>query len=230
MQIEKRIVTGSDYRISYTLMIKKVKNVNMHINEKGEIIVSANAYFPKEKIDAFVLEKMDWIIKRQQIAKRKQEIFYGNGQQETLTLFGKTYSIKFISSLTSGVKLNENECLVYCQNEENVEKLVQQFIDKMCRQTFMKVVEEVYELMSKDYQLVFPSIKIRTMTSRWGSCIPAKNQITLNRKCIHYDPQFLRYVVIHEFAHLIQPNHSKQFYYVVEKYMPDYKTASQLYK
>ena len=61
------------------------------------------------------------------------------------------------------------------------------------------------------------------MNSRWGSCMPSKRQITLNVRCIYYQRELLRYVVIHEFAHFIQPNHSKQFYHIIEKYMPDYK-------
>ena len=56
--------------------------------------------------------------------------------------------------------------------------------------------------------------------------MPSKNQITLNLQLIHYDEKFIEYVVLHEYAHLIQPNHSKAFYHVIEKYMPDYKKIS----
>ena len=77
--------------------------------------------------------------------------------------------------------------------------------------------------MSHDYINNETALKILKMTSRWGSCMPKKNQITLNSQLIHYQERFIDYVVIHEYAHLIQPNHSKAFYSIIEKYMPDYK-------
>ena len=73
-----------------------------------------------------------------------------------------------------------------------------------------------------------PTIKIREMKSRWGSCIPAKQQITLNKRLIHYPVEFIEYVVLHEFVHLIQPNHSKAFYHIIEYHMPDYKARIAL--
>ena len=66
------------------------------------------------------------------------------------------------------------------------------------------------------------------MKSIWGSCTPAKNSITLNRKLIHYPFEFIEYVVLHEFVHFIQPNHSKAFYNIIENYMPDYKTRMEM--
>ena len=40
----------------------------------------------------------------------------------------------------------------------------------------------------------------------------------------------IEYVVMHEIAHLIEMNHSKKFWGIVEKYMPDYKTRQKLLK
>ncbi len=66
------------------------------------------------------------------------------------------------------------------------------------------------------------------MKSRWGSCIPAKQQITLNQNLIHYPIEFAEYVILHELVHFIQPNHSKAFYQIIEYYMPDYKERIKL--
>ena len=54
--MEPRTIQCKKYPIAYTLLIKKVKNINMRINENGEIVVSANAFVPLERIDEFVSE------------------------------------------------------------------------------------------------------------------------------------------------------------------------------
>ena len=66
------------------------------------------------------------------------------------------------------------------------------------------------------------------MTSRWGSCIPSRCKITINKNLIYSPFECLEYVVLHEVAHLIEANHSKNFYAIIEKVMPDWKTRKKL--
>ena len=201
----------------------------MHINEQGEIIVSANAYFPLQKVDAFVADKIEWILKNQQAARNRVQVFY-HANDQVLNYLGKAYPIRLVEGQRKGVKMESHECIVYVHDASEAPSLIRNFLLRQCEKVFMEEVEYVYELMSKDYVLPVPHVKIREMNSRWGSCTPSKRQIALNTRCIYYPRAFLRYVVLHEFAHFIQPNHSKQFYYIIEKYMPDYKRCSKLYE
>lgn len=221
----KRKIETENYQVTYTLIHKSVKNINLHINPTGEIVVSANPYVPIEKIDAFVLEKVNWILTQQkkmiERAKRYQN-------EDVFVYFGKRLMIHRIESQKNYVKLEENQCLLFGIDENAQNKALQHFIDETCKKKFLEMAHLIYDKMVIDYPMEFPTIKIRSMTSRWGSCTPAKKTITLNKKMIHYDPLFLEYVVLHEFAHFIQPNHSKSFYRVIEKYMPDYKINSKI--
>jgi predicted metal-dependent hydrolase len=61
------------------------------------------------------------------------------------------------------------------------------------------------------------------MHSRWGSCNSKKGYINLNLYLIRKDIRFIEYVILHELAHLIHPNHSKDFYRFIENIMPDFK-------
>lgn len=224
----RKVAVGS-HIIQYTLIIKNVKNINMHVSEKGEILVSANAYCPLNKIDAFVADKVDWILKCQQAARDKADVFY-HADDQVLNYLGAAYPIRLVLGQRKGVKLEHHECIVYLHEAKEAPSLIRSFLIRQCEKIFMAEVEAVYELMSRDYVLPVPRLKIREMNSRWGSCMPSKRQITLNVRCIYYQREFLRYVVIHEFAHFIQPNHSKQFYHIIEKYMPDYKRCSKLFE
>ena len=89
-------------------------------------------------------------------------------------------------------------------------------------EVFLTICKEIYPLF-KPYGVKYPLIKIRSMKSRWGSCQPQKGIITLNSNMIAAPREAIEYVVLHEFAHFIHPNHSKDFYGLVEKLMPDWK-------
>ena len=75
-----------------------------------------------------------------------------------------------------------------------------------------------------------PVIKVRSMTSRWGVCFMAKRQITFALQLYHMPPAAQIYVVVHEYCHFLQPNHSPAFWAEVAKLLPDWKARQQLLK
>ena len=56
-----RSITYNGDTIEYELTIKRVKNINMRVHKDGSVHVSANAYVPDHRIDAFVIENIPFI-------------------------------------------------------------------------------------------------------------------------------------------------------------------------
>ncbi|MBQ1955432.1 MAG: M48 family metallopeptidase [Clostridia bacterium] len=90
-----------------------------------------------------------------------------------------------------------------------------------CRMELTEAVLKFFPLF--DNAFPFPEIHFKKMTSRWGSCVPAKNLITFNTALASVPKECAEYVVVHELCHFIHPNHSKSFYAEVEKHIPDWK-------
>lgn len=230
MEIEKRILEKEGYRIRYTLQYKKVKNIILRISEQGEIQISCNPYVPIHKIEEFVLEKMTWVIQKQKhVLKQTTRHYEDCMYQNTFFLYDQELQIVRRLSNQDKVLYDEQNLYLYYTKEENMEKTMQQFINKKCEQDFKEVVDVYYEKL-KEYGFSYPLIKYRTMKSRWGSCTPAKNQICLNKRMLHYPTAFLEYVVLHELVHFVQPNHSDSFYRIIAFHMPDYKQRMYLYR
>ena len=61
------------------------------------------------------------------------------------------------------------------------------------------------------------------MKTRWGVCNTRTKRVTLNLELIKKDIKYLDYVVAHELSHLVYPNHSKDFWALVELVIPNYK-------
>lgn len=225
MDRNKQVIQCKKYPISYTLLIKQVKNINMRIEQNGEIVVSANAFVPLDRIDDFVSSKIAWIKKQQEeLRQRTQRVMLS---ENSMMLFGREYKIKYTKGQYNHVSYDENIVTVVLKEGADKDKVIQKFIDKLCKDIFMDIAM-ITNRMLREYRLEFPTIKLRTMSTRWGSCIPSKHQITLNKRLIHYPIEFIEYVILHEFVHFIQPNHSKAFYHMIENYMPDYKARIEL--
>jgi hypothetical protein len=77
-----------------------------------------------------------------------------------------------------------------------------------------------------NYKIPFPVIQIRFMPKRWGSCTPS-GKIILNPELIKAPKASIEYVITHELCHLIHPNHTKSFFNLQQKLMPDWKKWKQ---
>ena len=97
------------------------------------------------------------------------------------------------------------------------------------KEKFTKIIEKNANELVKETGLKPNKITIKQIKYAWGSCSSKKN-ITLNLELIKYSQQAIRYVILHELCHLKYMNHSKDFWDLVEKYMPNYKQVKKEFK
>lgn len=72
-------------------------------------------------------------------------------------------------------------------------------------------------------------VTITSAKTRFGSC-SGKNSISFSCRLMQYPIDAVDYVVVHELAHIKHHNHSKDFYALIEKHLPDYKNRQKLLK
>lgn len=96
---------------------------------------------------------------------------------------------------------------------------------KTIGQDFMETLaQQVHgEFQQAGYTVPAPTLRLRYMTSRWGSCMPVKEVITMNTRLLLGPTEFAHYVMVHEFAHFIEPNHSARFYKVMSDVLPTWQ-------
>ena len=97
------------------------------------------------------------------------------------------------------------------------------------KEEFKEIVEKHVNELIKQTGLMPNKITIKQIKYAWGSCSSKKN-ITINLELIKYSEQAIRYVILHEFCHIKYMNHSKDFWNLVAKYMPDYKLVKKEFK
>ena len=69
-------------------------------------------------------------------------------------------------------------------------------------------------------------ISITSAKTRWGSC-SGKNNLNFTWRLMMAEPEVIKYVIIHELAHIKEKNHGKRFWTLVEQYEPEYKTKKE---
>jgi predicted metal-dependent hydrolase len=71
---------------------------------------------------------------------------------------------------------------------------------------------------------VYNSANIVDLKYRWGSCTP-KNNLHFNWRLIKAPLRVIEYVIVHELAHLLEPNHTQLFWQIVKTQVPDYERS-----
>lgn len=70
------------------------------------------------------------------------------------------------------------------------------------------------------------SLRLSSARTRWGSA-RSDGAIRLNWRLMHYAPQVIDYVVVHELSHLRHMDHSPRFWATVASVLPDYRALRQ---
>ncbi|MEA1963104.1 MAG: M48 family metallopeptidase [Patescibacteria group bacterium] len=84
-----------------------------------------------------------------------------------------------------------------------------------------KIVIDGIKKINKNYNFKFNRIAIRNQKTRWGSC-SAKGNLNFNYKIIYLHPKLQDYLIAHELCHLWEFNHSRKFWQLVAKSVPEY--------
>lgn len=91
------------------------------------------------------------------------------------------------------------------------------------------VIPKRVEYYSEIMNLCPTGVKITKAKKRFGSC-NGKNSLCFSCFLMKYPMEAVDYVVVHELAHIKHHNHSKDFYDLINHYMPDYKQREKLLK
>ena len=203
--------------IEYDVIIERKNNKNLYIRVKEDkkIYVTANHFVTKRQIIQILDNNYNYL------RKMINKIINQESKKEHIYYLGKCYDL-VISNLFDAVEIDGNK--IYAQSYDRFEKWYKTEV----KHIFSSRYEDIYNYFDEDVDL--PKLRIRSMKTRWGVCNIKSKTITLNSKLIEYDLSALDYVIVHELSHLVYFNHSKDFWKLVEKYIPKYKQIRKLLK
>lgn len=79
------------------------------------------------------------------------------------------------------------------------------------------------------YNLTYNNITIKNTKTRWGSC-SSKGNLNFSYKIVFLPQELSDYIIVHELCHLQEMNHSKDFWNLVAKTVPNHKSLRQKLK
>ncbi|MCH5311113.1 MAG: DUF45 domain-containing protein [Prevotella sp.] len=87
------------------------------------------------------------------------------------------------------------------------------------------IIAPIIERHAREMGVMPGEICYRATKSKWGSCNCKTRKICFSLYLLLLPEWCIEHVVVHELAHLIVPNHSKEFYDVMDKHFPLWREA-----
>lgn len=210
--------------IEYELTRKKVKNLNLRVRPDGSVHVSAPYFTPQRYIDRFVLSNGDKILAA--LEKRRMK---ARSDENSIILAGQSFPLVTVPDARDHAEFTGSQLVLYLRDSDSTqarEKALKKFIRELAIKRVGESVSRIYPIFSA-MGIKMPEIKYRSMKSRWGSCRYTKGALSFNTALAHVPEACIDYVVMHEFCHFIQPDHSPAFHTLMTKLMPDWKTRKK---
>ena len=196
------------------------RTLALTLDRQGRLIAHAPLRMPLRTIEAFILEKQDWI------ARKRQEL-------------------SAAESRTCGFSLEEGGCIPYLGGRVRISydsvrratmqdgvltlprtgRPAQHVLNWLAEQARRELPSYV-EKWSKRMNVYPTALSFGYAKARYGS-MTSEGRMRLNVALMHFPPQHIDYVVVHELAHRVHPDHSPAFHAYVESVLPD---AGQLRK
>ena len=208
--------------LEYELVRSKIKNMYILIRN-GKVIVKASNNISENRIKDFINSKEDWINKKLKEFENKsfKEKSYVSG--EVFKVLGNDYilNIEYGNFEKASVNMDNGYINIFVSENYETEK-IKELIEKMYYKVALMIVDKSVKMWKNILKIAPDVVVIKKLKTAWGKC-NSKRKITINPDLMKYDQRVIDYVVLHEFCHLRYMNHSKDFWNMVGKFMPDYK-------
>jgi predicted metal-dependent hydrolase len=93
---------------------------------------------------------------------------------------------------------------------------------KKFKSSAMRLAKDRLQYFNQFYGFTWTSVGVRNQKTRWGSCSSA-GRLNFSYKICLLPPHLADYIIVHELCHLGEMNHSKKFWALVARALPEYR-------
>jgi predicted metal-dependent hydrolase len=206
--------------IEYTLKRSlRRRRITFTIDEDG-LRVGAPWRASQRRIESLLGAHANWISRKlaEWRARRPPPFKWQAGA--TVMALGEPLKLAFDPARVATVR--DGDCLYIAEKANGPEDMLAKHVVAWLRSTAQNWFGQRAAHFAPTLDVRVPAIRLSNAKTRWGTCHP-DGRILLNWRLIQMPPALIDYVVVHELAHLREPNHSRRFWRWVAGVLPDYE-------
>lgn len=224
-----------NYRVRHS---NRAKYMRMQFSSDKGLIVTQPAHVCEHVLADWINTKLDWISKAsatvEEKARQREQSSPGIELQrpETLELKAINQRIRVTYLKTASVQIasdyTDDGVLTLSGATDNTPFCIH--VLQKWTQSYAKYhLGLLLQQLAQETGFSYNDYRVKDQKTRWGSC-SSRGNINLNYKLLLMPAEWARYTLLHELCHTEEMNHSKRFWALVEKHMPDYRRIHEAMK
>jgi len=207
---------------------KRAKQFWLKANVSEIYLIAPTVNYEINQVVRFLDSKKEWILKTLEYYERVQSNYVeANLKSGTISFLGKRYNLQITKDIAHSVIVSDNlsKITFHVTDRRKYKDDLKQWYFAQTR----RIVSERLNLIRKRNSSLpaYNKVSIKNQRSRWASCSENGN-LNFNLILAALPIEIIDYVIIHELAHLIELNHSKDFWNIVKMTDPEFQTHRKL--
>ncbi|MXW52058.1 M48 family metallopeptidase [Candidatus Saccharibacteria bacterium] len=201
----------------------KRTKITITVERDREVVVHAPSHATDEAIARIVEAKRHWIYEKTRHSRKYAERPHPPGKElvngESALYLGRNYRIEIVDEETECIRFDQRFLMPASSVLHRQGAMREWYVAQAKKRILPRVAKQAREL-----GVSFGQARIVDNRYRWGSCT-VRNNINLNWRLIKAPIFAIDYVIAHELAHLLEPNHTPRFWNIVKTQVPNMDRA-----
>ena len=207
---------------------KRAKQFWLKANVSEIYLIAPTVNYEITQVMRFLDSKKEWILKTLECYERVRSNYVeANLKSGTISFLGKRYNLQITKDIAPSVIVSDNlsKITFHVTDRRKYKDDLKQWYFEQTR----RIVSERLDLIRiRNPSLpAYNKVSIKNQRSRWASCSENGN-LNFNLILAALPIEIIDYVIIHELAHLIELNHSNNFWNIVKMTDPEFQTHRKL--
>jgi predicted metal-dependent hydrolase len=194
----------------------RTRSARLRVGAREGLVIVVPTGLQRERVEQLVANKCDWIASKLNDIDASRHLIPNvapaRPQAFDLPALGETWRVEYLEMRRAsvGAKTDQPGRIVVfgaIADADACHAALRRWLARRAAETLPAWLDRVGAHCGQHPT----AVAIKNQRTRWGSCA-ASGRISLNCKLLFLPRDLVRYVLIHELCHLIEPNHSHRFW------------------
>jgi predicted metal-dependent hydrolase len=220
--------------LNVELVRKRVKHLSLRVlPPDGRITVTAPTRVSQQLVIEEVLTRYDWILSaRERVRMRAQHQRFEFVSGEGHWFLGERYDLWVVEqeglrSASGRVALKDARTLELRMPRGMTREERAAVLEAWYREQLIQILPPLIAKGAARLGVQVREWRIKKMKTRWGTCNHRVGRIWLSLELAKRSLTCIEYVVLHELAHLIEPNHGPRFKQILTDVLPEWRAIER---
>ncbi len=208
-------------KLDYQIVYSRRRTMNLSVERDSSVVVRAPVGTPEAAIKQAIESRKLWLYQKvnheQKYPPTRQRKEFVSG--ETIPYLGRNYRLEVVQQPIEGIQFH-SRFVISRQNQPKAAGLFRKWYIERANERILATARYFAAAMG----VTFNRVLISDLRVRWGSCTPSSN-LNFNWRIMKAPVFVVDYLVVHELAHLLETNHTPQFWNIVSVQVPRWEQA-----